>query len=168
MNKEIFIIAGPNGAGKTTFARNFIPEIPSISQFINADLIAYGLSPFNPEKEAIQAGKLMIKQIDKCVSRSESFCIETTLSGKNYISKINEWKKLGYTVTLIFLQLSNVELAIQRVATRVKQGGHNIPKDVIERRFHAGIQNFNIYYKDIVNYWFLYNNDSLTTLIEQG
>ncbi len=157
---EIYILAGPNGAGKTTFAKEYIPNIGILEQFVNADLIAAGLSPFDPDKEAIQASKLMLKQIDKLVEQRKSFCIETTLSGRAYLSKIKEWQKLGYRVNLIFLSLPDAEMAISRVAYRVKQGGHNIPKDVIIRRFQKGLENFHLYYKNIVDSWLLYDNSN--------
>ena len=110
--------------------------------FVNADMIAAGLSPFEPEREAAQAGKLMLSQIAKLVANGESFCIETTLAGKGYAQKIPLWKEQGYTVDCVFLSLPNPEMAITRVAARVKQGGHNIPEDVIRRRFSAGLNNF--------------------------
>lgn len=157
-SKHIFIIAGPNGAGKTTFARTFIPITPTISQFVNADLIAAGLSPFAPEREAVQAGKLMLRQIDKLVERGESFCIETTLAGRGYAQKIPYWKSRGYTVVLLFLALPDPETAIARVAARVRQGGHHIPDDVVRRRFKAGLDNFHSVYKSIVNSWIYYDN----------
>lgn len=159
-SKHIFIIAGPNGAGKTTFANTFIPITPTISQFVNADLIAAGLSPFAPEREAVQAGKLMLKQIDKLVEHGESFCIETTLAGRGYAQKIPHWKSRGYTVVLMFLALPNPETAIARVAARVRQGGHHIPDDVVRRRFKAGLDNFHTVYKQIVDSWVYYDNSS--------
>lgn len=166
---EIYILAGPNGAGKTTFAKKFIPAVHSIEQFVNADLIAVGLSPFDPDKEAIQASKLMSKQIDKLVSQRKSFCIETTLSGRAYLAKIREWQKFGYIVNLVFLSLPNAEMAISRVAYRVKQGGHNIPEDVIRRRFQKGLDNFHNHYKAIVDKWTLYNNaDNQIIFIESS
>lgn len=128
LEKIIYIIAGPNGAGKTTFANSFIPSTQNLNQFINADLIAYGLSPFAPEREAVQAGKIMLRQIDKLVAKGENFCIETTLSGKGYAQKIPKWQMAGYTICLIFLTLPDAETAIARVAKRVEQGGHNIPE----------------------------------------
>jgi predicted ABC-type ATPase len=156
--KYIYIIAGPNGAGKTTFAKSFIPDTVNITQYVNADLIAYGLSPFTPEREAVQAGKLMLRQIDKLVQQGESFCLETTLAGRAYARKIREWQKAGYCVKLIFLSLPDVETAIARVAARVAQGGHAIPEDVIRRRFEAGLENFGALYKDIVDSWILFDN----------
>lgn len=155
--KHIVIIAGPNGAGKTTFARQFIPATLRVTRFVNADLIAYGLSPFAPEREAVQAGKLMLHQMEKLARLGESFCCETTLSGRSYARMIPAWQAKGFMVRLIFLALENVEIAIARVAKRVIQGGHSIPEDVIRRRFTAGLANFHNIYKNIVDSWHLYD-----------
>jgi predicted ABC-type ATPase len=156
--RYIYIIAGPNGAGKTTFAKRFIPATVNITQFVNADLIAVGLSPFVPEREAIQAGKLMLQQIDKLVSHGESFCFETTLSGRSYARMIPQWQVKGFVVRLVFLTLPNAETAIARVAARVAQGGHFVPEDVIRRRFIAGLSNFHSIYKILVDDWVMYDN----------
>ncbi|MDR2819579.1 MAG: zeta toxin family protein [Desulfovibrio sp.] len=156
--KHIYIIAGPNGAGKTTFARRFIPASANITQFVNADLIAFGLSPFAPEREAVQAGKLMLRQIDKLVTQGESFSFETTLAGRSYARMIPQWQAQGYAVHLLFLTLPDAETAIARVAARVAQGGHAIPEDVIRRRFTAGLRNFHSVYKLLVNGWTEYDN----------
>ena len=158
VTRHIYIIAGPNGAGKTTFARRFIPATANITQFVNADLIASGLSPFAPEREAVQAGKLMLRQIDKLVAQGESFSFETTLSGRSYARMIPQWQAKGYAVHLLFLTLPDAETAIARVAARVAQGGHSIPEDVIRRRFVAGLRNFDSVYKMLVNDWMLYDN----------
>jgi predicted ABC-type ATPase len=166
---HIYIIAGPNGAGKTTFVRQFIPATLNVTQFVNADLIAYGLSPFAPEREAVQAGKLMLRQIDKLVNLGESFCFETTLSGRSYARMIPAWQAKGFVVRLIFLSLENVELAIARVAERMAQGGHFIPEEVIRRRFTAGFANFHNLYKNLVDGWALYDNSGQSPiLIDSG
>ncbi len=168
-HKQIFIIAGPNGAGKTTFAEVFVPATPLLTQFVNADLIATGLSPFNPDREAIQAGKLMLSQIDKLVAHGESFCLETTLAGRGYAAKIPVWQSMGYEVVLIFLKLDSAETAIKRVAARVRQGGHNIPADVIRRRFAAGIANLTHIYKALVDSWLLFDNSGAELVfLERG
>ena len=125
---KIIIIAGPNGAGKTTFAREFLPQEAGCPVFVNADLIAAGLSPFAPERAAIQAGRLMLEAIAQHVARRESFAFETTLSGKAYARQIPRWRQLGYCVELFFLSLPLVDMAVQRVAERVRQGGHDIPE----------------------------------------
>lgn len=158
MNKKIIIIAGPNGAGKTTFARAFLPEEARCPHFINADLIAAGLSPFAPETAAVKAGRLMLQEIAACTARGESFAFETTLAGLAYLRHIREWKKLGYHVSLFFLSLPSAEVAIARVTERVKQGGHNIPEPVIRRRFAAGRSNFDQYYRAAVDAWAVYDN----------
>lgn len=156
--KKIIIIAGPNGAGKTTFARDFLPAEAQTLRFINADLIAAGLAPFNPETASFKAGRLMLEEIDECVDAGESFAFETTLSGLVYLKKIAVWQAMGYQVKLWFLSLPNEDIAVSRVALRVAQGGHNIPEDVIRRRFKAGLENFYKYYSKAVNSWALYDN----------
>jgi predicted ABC-type ATPase len=157
MTKRIIIIAGPNGAGKTTFARSFLPEEAHCPRFINADLIAAGLSPFAPDVEAIKAGRLMLEEIAGCVGRGESFGFETTLSGLGYRQHIDRWREAGYHVSLYFLALPTVETAILRVAERVRQGGHDIPEPTIRRRFVAGRRNFEDHYKARVDAWALYD-----------
>ena len=158
MSKKIIIIAGPNGAGKTTFARSFLPAEARCPRFINADLIAAGLSPFAPEAAAIKAGRLMLQEIAHCAAHGASFAFETTLSGMAYLRHIQEWKGLGYLVSLFFLTLPCSDMAIARVAERVKQGGHNIPEAVIRRRYAAGRQNFEAHYRDAVDAWACYDN----------
>ncbi|WP_256645670.1 AAA family ATPase [Thermomonas paludicola] len=158
MSKRIIILAGPNGAGKTTFARTFLPDEAQLPRFINADLIAAGLSPFAPESAAIKAGRLMLEEIEACVARGESFAFETTLSGVGYRQRIRHWRALGYHVSLFFLSLPAAQTAIDRVATRVQQGGHDIPEAVIRRRFSSGLRNFDAVYKAEVDDWALYDN----------
>ncbi|TAG82314.1 MAG: Zeta toxin family protein [Burkholderiales bacterium] len=153
--KKIIIIAGPNGSGKTTFAREFLPLEASCPTFINADLIAQGISPFAPESAAIAAGRLMLNLIDEQVKKEVSFAFETTLSGRGYARMIPEWRKLGYRVELFFLTVPSVEYAIERVAQRVRQGGHNIPKEVISRRYTSGLKHFGEVYKSLVDAWTL-------------
>jgi predicted ABC-type ATPase len=154
---QILIIAGPNGAGKSTFAREFLPKEANCPTFLNADLIAAGLSPFDPDKAAIQAGRLMIQEIERLFLARESFAFETTLSGLTYARRIPEWQRAGYQVMLIFLSLPTVEAAIARVAIRVSQGGHSIPENVIRRRHAAGWDNFQRIYKSLVDEWALYD-----------
>ena len=156
--KKIIIIAGPNGAGKTTFARDFLPTEARTLRFINADLIAAGLAPFNPESASFKAGRLMIEEIDECVDAGHSFAFETTLSGLIYLRKIASWRACGYQVKLWFLSLPNEQIAVSRVARRVLQGGHNIPEGVIRRRFKAGLENFHQHYKEAVDSWALYDS----------
>jgi predicted ABC-type ATPase len=158
MNKQILIIAGPNGAGKTTFARSFLPREAGCLRFINADLIAAGLSPFAPETAALKAGRLMLSEIEDCVKHRSGFALETTLSGTGYLRKIREWRSVGYSVSIYFLSLPSSEMAISRVQERVRQGGHTIPDEVIRRRFNAGLRNFETLYKKEVDAWIKFNN----------
>ena len=155
---KIIIIAGPNGAGKTTFAREFLPQEAGCPVFVNADLIAAGLSPFAPERAAIQAGRLALAAIAQHVAKRESFAFETTLSGKAYATHIPVWQQLGYRVELFFLSLPTADVAIERVAQRVRQGGHDIPEATIRRRFDAGKRLFTEVYQPLVDQWILYDN----------
>jgi predicted ABC-type ATPase len=154
----IIIIAGPNGAGKTTFAREYLLKEAHCPDFINVDLIAAGLSPFDPDRAAIQAGRLMLSEIQRHIRKRESFAFETTLSGHVYVRMIPEWRSTGYRVRLIFLGLPNPDVAISRVATRVTQGGHNVSSTVIRRRFEAGLRNFQDVYRHLVDTWEWYDN----------
>ena len=166
---KIVIIAGPNGAGKTTFARAFLPQEAQCPRFINADLIAAGLSPFAPEAAAIKAGRLMLQEIAACVARRESFAFETTMAGQVYLRHIEDWRQLGYYVSVVFLSLPTVEMAVARVAERVRQGGHDIPEHVIRRRFISGRMNFDAQYRAAVDDWALYDNSGdEPVLIEWG
>jgi len=147
------IIAGPNGAGKTTFAREFLPAEGNCPTFINADLIAQGLSPFRPEAMAVEASRLMLERVRQTVANREDFAVETTLAGRAYLRMIREWRAAGYPVELMFLQLPSAELAVERVRQRVAQGGHNIPEPDIRRRFERGIPNFRQHYRSLVDAW---------------
>ena len=156
--KNVYIIAGCNGAGKTTASFTILPEIIHCKEFVNADEIARGLSPFQPEKVAIEAGRIMLDRIDDLFSNNESFAFETTLSTKSYKNKIIEAKQNNYTVTLLFFWLKNVELAKERVKIRVSEGGHNIEPDIIERRYIKGIINFFDIYLPIVDGALVFDN----------
>jgi predicted ABC-type ATPase len=156
--QKIVIIAGPNGAGKTTFAREFLVKEADCPSFVNADLIAAGLSPFTPEQAALRAGRLMLKEIRAYVGRRESFAFETTLSGRLYAGYIPQWQKTGYRIKLIFLSLPDAEMAVKRVRIRVAQGGHDVDEAVIRRRFDKGWNNFHNTYKRLVDAWVLYDN----------
>lgn len=167
--KRIIIIAGPNGAGKTTFAREYLMKEAHCPDFINVDLIAAGLSPFNPQRAAIQAGRIMLSEIQRRVRKDESFAFETTLSGHIYARMIPEWRNSGYRVRLIFLQLPDPKMAISRVKMRVAQGGHNVSSRVVRRRFDAGQRNFQDVYKYLVDNWEWYDNSGMTPqLISAG
>lgn len=156
--KYLYIIAGPNGAGKTTASMTILPEVLNCSEFVNADIIAYGLSPFNPESVAIQAGRMMLTRIDELLNENNSFAVETTLANKTYSILVKKAKERGFEVILLYFWLSSVQQAINRVEKRVLEGGHNIPKNVIERRYKAGLQNlFNIYL-DICDVIQVYDN----------
>ena len=150
-DKRIIIIAGPNGAGKTTFAREFLPNEANTPTFINADLIAAGLDPFNVEGAAFRAGRMVLEMIEACVVRGDNFAFETTLSGRGYARMIPLWQKLGYRVQLIFLRLPSPEAAIARVKQRVEMDGHNVPEEDIRRRFDAGLRNFEDTYRPLVD-----------------
>ena len=166
---KIVIIAGPNGAGKTTFAREFLPYEADCPIFVNADLIAAGLAPFNPASASIRAGRLMLEEIDRYVQSEISFAFETTLSGRIYAARIEDWKRRGYIVKLIFLRLDTPEEAIARVQSRVLQGGHEIPEDTIRRRFTKGYENFQNVYREGVNFWQLFDNSGIEPkLLEEG
>lgn len=156
--RRVVIIAGPNGAGKTTFALEFLPKEAGCPVFINADLIAAGLSPFEPRVAALRAGRLMLEEIERHAKARRSFAFETTMSGRTYVRMIAAWRASGYRVKIIFLSLSSPEEAIARVATRVAQGGHNVPDETIRRRFAAGLRNFLDVYRHRVDYWQWYDN----------
>jgi predicted ABC-type ATPase len=167
--KKIVIIAGPNGAGKTTFAREFLPLEAGCPLFINADLIAAGLSPFDPDAAAFRAGRLMLSEIDRNAAAGQSFAFETTLSGHTYARRIQNWRASGFTVKLVFLSLPTAEDAIARVAARVKHGGHDVPPDVIRRRFASGLSNFLNIYRHRVDYWQWFDNSgAVPRLADEG
>ena len=157
-NKHLYIISGLNGAGKTTASYSVLPKILQCKEFVNADEIARGLSPFNPESVAIEAGRLMLSRIKKLLSRNESFSIETTLATRSYFRLIEKAHQQGYDVTLLYFWLKSPEQAMERVAERVSKGGHNIPPDIIVRRYYEGINNLFKIYMPIVDTWILVNN----------
>jgi predicted ABC-type ATPase len=154
---ELFIMAGCNGAGKTTAAYNLLPEVFQTTEFINADEIARGINKDNVEDAAIAAARLMLTRIDFLIENKQSFAFETTLSGLTYIKIIEKAKENGFDVTLFFVYLESADMAVERVAFRVKKGGHHIPKDVIERRYLKGLKNLPKY-AAIVKNWYLLNN----------
>ena len=157
-DRNIYIIAGCNGAGKTTASFTILPEIINCKEFVNADEIAKGLSPFQPEKVAIEAGRIMLSRISELLSKNRSFAFETTLSTKSYKNKLIEAQGKGYTVMLIFFWLQSVELAKERIKVRVSEGGHNIEPDVVERRYLKGIKNLFDIYLPIVDGALIFDN----------
>jgi predicted ABC-type ATPase len=156
--KNLYIIAGCNGAGKTTASFNILPSILNCREFVNADEIARGISPFHPEGVSIDAARLMLKRIDELFQMGEDFAIETTLASRSHRNTIRNAKELGYSTTLIYFWLESPELAIDRVKNRVSEGGHNIPVDVIIRRYFAGVRNLFEFYSDICDNVFIYDN----------
>lgn len=168
-DKNLYIISGPNGAGKTTASYSVLPNILNCKEFVNADEIARGLSPFNPDGMAIEAGELMLKRIDELLQKEESFSIETTLSTRSYFKLVETAHQKGYEVTLLFLWLKSPEQAIRRVAKRVENGGHDIPKDTIIRRYWTGLNNLFDIYMPIVDTWILVDNSKTPrTIVATG
>ena len=161
----LYIIAGPNGAGKTTASFNVLPTLLNCREFVNADEIARGLSPFDVESVAIQAGKLMLERIEFLLKQRQTFAIETTLATNSYTNLVSRAHALGYEVHLLFFWLSSPEVAYERVARRVEEGGHNIPRGVIERRYWRGLRNLFEKFMPIVDYWAIYDNNSSSALI---
>lgn len=160
MSKTIYIISGCNGAGKTTASYTILPEILDSKEFVNADEIAKGISPFQPEKAAFEAGRIMINRIDDLMEGQSNFAFETTLATKSYKHKIIKAKQYGFRVVLLFFWLNSDELAKERVRTRVLDGGHNIPNNVIERRYFSGLKNLFSIYFDLVNELFIFDNSN--------
>jgi predicted ABC-type ATPase len=157
---NVYIIAGPNGAGKTTFAREFLPNYANCRIFINADLIAQGLSPFDPDRAAFRAGRVALQEIKIHAERLEDFGFETTLSGKAHVSIISGLKDRGYKVHLFYLWVPNPELTLSRIKDRVLRGGHNVPEDVVRRRFPRSFRNFWTTYRRLAHRWLLFNSSS--------
>lgn len=159
--RNLYIIAGCNGAGKTTASFTVLPEMLECQEFVNADEIARGLSPFHPEGVAIQAGRLMIDRVIYLLKEGITFAFETTLSTRSYVKLIQQAQRRGYFVTLLFFSLASPEQAVKRVAKRVSQGGHNIPTDVIYRRYASGLRNLFQMYTQVVDYWAFYDNSDV-------
>jgi len=155
---NLYIIAGCNGAGKTTASFTILPEMFDCEAFINADEIARGLSPLNPGKAAMEAGRIMLRKIEELIAKQQDFAFETTLATKSYSNTIEKAQSAGYQVTLVFFCLDSHSLAIERVKTRVLEGGHDIPKPVIIRRYDAGLRNLFKLYIPICDYWMLFDN----------
>lgn len=157
---KLYIIAGCNGAGKTTASYTVLPEMLDCKEFVNADEIAKGLSPFNPESVAIEAGRLMLHRMDDLLAEGADFAFETTLATRSYARFVERAHEKGYFVSLLYFWLPTPEQAVERVATRVSGGGHNIPSEVIRRRYANGIKNLSALYTPICDYWVIYNNSS--------
>lgn len=151
----LYVVAGPNGSGKSTFARLFLPEYADCREFVNADLIAAGISPFNPESLALQAGKLMLERIEALAEARVDFGFETTLAGKSWVPLLQRFRAQGYRLHIFFLWIPAPELALSRIAERVRAGGHSIPDEVVRRRFHRGLRNFFEIYAPLVDAWLL-------------
>jgi predicted ABC-type ATPase len=167
--KNMYIISGPNGSGKTTTAYSIMPTILKCNEFVNADEIAHGLSPFNPESVAIQAGRLMLSRIYQLIEGEQDFAFETTLSTRSYVNLVRNAQNNGFLVTIIYFWLNSPDLAIERVNNRVSEGGHNIPEDIIRRRYFAGIRNLFNLYMPITDYWWLVDNSGeYSNILAQG
>ena len=157
---NLYVIAGPNGAGKTTFAGEFLPRYAKCENFVNADLIAQGLSPFSPAAAGIKAGRLLLKQIHEFAQRRADFAFETTLAGKTYIRLLRKLKQQGYVIHLFFLWIPSVELALARIKDRVAQGGHNVPTAEVRRRFGRSVQNFLKVYRPLFDSWTVFDTST--------
>ncbi len=168
-NLRCIVIAGPNGSGKTTFAREFLPKEAEVVHFVNADLIAGGLSPLNPQNAAVAAGKILLKELDRLAAGKESFAFESTLSGLGYASRLKRYRAAGFRIEFVYLKLDSTHLALRRIAGRVRQGGHNVPKEDVLRRFERSWSNFLRIYRPIADRWSVYDNsESIPHLIERG
>lgn len=163
------VIAGPNGAGKTTFAREFLPHEAGVIHFVNVDLIAGGLSPLDPDLAAVAAGRLLLKELKRLARTRTDFAFESTLSGLAYAKRLREWKSLGYRVEIYFVRLSSPSLALRRIAARVKQGGHHVPRADVLRRFNRSWKNFEKVYQRLADAWVVYDNSGESPrLLERG
>jgi len=163
------VIAGPNGAGKTTFAREYLPKDAKVIHFVNADLIASGLSPLRPELAAMAAGRVFLAELGRLAKLRVDFAFETTMSGLVHLRRLKRWKSVGYRIEIVFLSLSSPQLALSRIAGRVKQGGHNVPRADVLRRFVRGWRNFEIVYRPLADSWTMYDScDLLPRFLESG
>jgi predicted ABC-type ATPase len=156
-----FVIAGPNGAGKTTFAREFLPADAGVIHFVNVDLIASGLSPLRPQLASMTAGRLFLSELDRLAKARVDFAFESTLSGLAYAGRLQRWQAAGYQIEIVFLRLSSPQLALRRIAARVKQGGHDVPPADVLRRFDRGWKNFQAVYLELAETWSVYDNSGV-------
>lgn len=157
----VYVIAGPNGAGKTTFASEFLPGFVRCREFLNADLIAAGLSPFAPETQNARAARLLLERIKELTRSRANFGFETTLSGRAYVKRLTDMKGIGYQIVLFYLWLPSPQIAVDRVATRVERGGHHVPESDVRRRYHKGLRNLFRIYRSMVDRWELYDASQL-------
>jgi predicted ABC-type ATPase len=162
------VIAGPNGAGKTTFAREYLPKVAGVIQFVNADLIAQGLAPLDPRLAALAAGRLVLKEISRLAVAHVDFAFESTLSGVNYARHMTKWKKQGYRIEIAYLRLKSPRLALRRIAARVRQGGHDVARAEVIRRLERGWKHFVEIYRPLADEWAVYDNSGeLPKLLER-
>ena len=162
------VIAGPNGAGKTTFAREYLPREAAIVHFVNADLIASGLSPLKPELVTLAAGRLFLAELDRLAKARADFAFESTLSGIVYLTRLKRWKRAGYRIEVVFLRLPSPQLALRRIAARVRQGGHHVPRADVLRRFVRGWKNFRDFYCPLADTWAVYDNSGHTPRLQEA
>jgi predicted ABC-type ATPase len=162
LSPRCIIIAGPNGAGKTTFAREFLAKEAGVVHFVNPDLIASGLSPLRPELAALAAGRLFLLQLDRLAKFKDDFAFESTLSGLTYLNRLKRWKARGWRIEIVYLRISSPRLALRRIAARVKQGGHNVPRADVLRRFTRSLENFESHYRLLADAWSVYDNSGST------
>jgi predicted ABC-type ATPase len=163
------VIAGPNGAGKTTFARRYLPNNARVIHFVNADLIAAGLSPLKPELASIAAARTVLSEIDRLANARADFAFESTLSGRTYVRRLESWRRAGYRVEIVYLKLKSPQLALRRVAARVRQGGHDVPRADVLRRYGRGLRTFEMIYRPLADSWAIYENSGeAPQLLEQA
>jgi predicted ABC-type ATPase len=161
------VIAGPNGAGKTTFAREYLPKVAGVIQFVNADLIAQGLSPLEPQFAALAAGRLLLQRVSALAATRADFAFESTLSGLTYARQLRSWKADGYRIEIVYLRLRSPQLALRRIAARVRQGGHNVPRADVLRRFTRGWENFERLYRPLADEWTIYDNSGRSAKLSE-
>lgn len=168
MKPRCIVIAGPNGAGKTTFAREYLPKVAGVVQFVNADLIAQGLAPLDPGIAALAAGRLVLQEVNRLAAARVDFAFESTLSGVSYVRHLTNWKKRGYRIEIVYLRLRSPQLALRRIAARMRQGGHSVPRADVLRRFDRGWEHFVRVYRPLAHEWAVYDNSGRSpTLLER-